>query len=299
MKEHITAYEIANEIRLVRDQYPGAFLIVEGKVADLRMYRRFANARFCQVIPAHSKDNVIGAIEILDKDGIVGVLAIVDADFWRLDGKEPQSPNIFITDTHDLETMILASPALEKLVNEYCSSSKVERLTQQRKKSIRQILLESGRPIGYLRWISQVQNLSLVFEDLKFSRFIDRGTLATDIPKMIKVVKNKSERHDLDEADLQDTIEDVAGHNHNAWDVCCGHDLICILSIGLCSALGSNQSNDVKPEKIEKVLRIAYEFTYFRNTQLYLDIKGWETLNQAFQVFSIPEKPQVTQAAVS
>ena len=296
MKEHITTYEIANEVRLVRDQYPGTFLIVEGKVADLRMYGRFVDTKFCQIIPAHSKDNVIGAIEILDKAGFVGVLVIVDADFWRLDGKEPQSPNIFITDTHDLETTIVASPALEKLVNEYCSSNKVKRLTQQRKKTIRQILLEGGRPIGYLRWVSQVQNLSLVFEDLRFRRFIDRRTLAIDIPKMVKVVKNKSGRHDLDESDLQDAIEGVADRNHNAWDVCCGHDLICILSIGLCSALGSNQSNDVKPAKVEKVLRIAYEFAYFRNTQLYLYIKGWETLNQAFQVFPIPEKPQVTQA---
>lgn len=292
MKEYITAYEIANEIRLERDQYSGTFLIVEGEGADLRMYRQFVDTRSCQIVPAHNKENAIGAIEILENDEFVGALAVVDADFWRLEGREPQSSNIFITETHDLETMILASPALEKLVNEYCSAKKVERLTQQREKDIRQILLESGQPIGYLRWISQVKGLLLVFEDLRFSRFVDHRTLAVDISKMIEVVKNKSERHDLNETDLQDAIRDVADPNHSAWDVCCGHDLVCILSVGLCSALGSNQANDVKPEKIEKILRIAYEFAHFCKTQLYRDMREWEMLHQPFQVFPNLEASQ-------
>jgi len=296
MKEYITAHDIANEIRLARDQYTGTFLIVEGEGSDLRVYRRFIDAQSCQIIPAHSKDNAVGAIEILGEEDFIGVLAIVDADFWRLEGRHPDSPNLFPTDTHDLETMILASPALEKLIGEYCSPTKVERLTRERGMDIRRIMLESGRPIGYLRWISQLGNLSLVFEGIRFSRFMSR-TLAVDTIKLIRTVINKSGRHALNETDLQQSIEDIADHDHNSWDVCCGHDLICILSIGLCGALGSNQSDDVKPDKIEKVLRVAYEFTHFCTTQLCLEIQNWEARNQPFRVFSATITSPLTQTA--
>ena len=296
MRESITACEIANEIRLTREQYMGTFLIVEG-VSDQRVYGRFIDVHSCQVIIAHNKDNAIGTIEILDKDGFIGVLAIVDADFWRLEGKQPRSPNLFITDTHDLETMILASPALEKLVDEYGSSGKMQQLTCERAMDIRQILLEGGRHLGYLRWVSQLKGLSLVFEGIRFSRFVDRKTLVVDIREMITTVINKSGRYDLDEANLQLTLNDQAVSDHNLWDVCCGHDLICILSIGLGSAFGSNKSHDVKPEKIEKVLRIAYEFTYFRTTRLYLSIQNWEKRNQPFRVFPAPDALSLTQTA--
>ncbi|ERT08254.1 hypothetical protein M595_1712 [Lyngbya aestuarii BL J] len=63
-----------------------------------------------------------------------------------------------------------------------------------------------------------------------------------------------------------------------------GHDLIEILSIGLCQFLGSNNSKDVEAEQIEKILRLAYESSYFRKTQLYSLIQQWESLNTPFVI---------------
>lgn len=79
----------------------------------------------------------------------------MDADFWRLEGKQPASPNLFTTDTHDLETMILESKALEKLLTEYGSVTKIRKFTEKAGKDIRQALLDICAPIGYLRWNSQ------------------------------------------------------------------------------------------------------------------------------------------------
>ena len=285
MRSHITGYDVANDIRMTRSQYSGCFLIVEGETADLRVYKRFVNERLCQVTPAHNKDNAIQAIEILNHDNFDGVLAIVDADFWRLENRSLTFSNLFITDAHDLEMMILQAPALEKLLDEFGSPKKIRKFVKQKNKNIRQVLLDIGCPVGYLRWVSIQQNLSLTFESIAFRRFIDRKTLVLNVSELIRTVINKSNRPDLKENDLQKSITELTNPEHDPWDICCGHDLICILSVALRTILGSNNTNDIKPEHLEKSLRLAYETAYFLETQLYQTLKVWEQNNRPFQIF--------------
>ena len=290
MRNYITADNVANEIRMTRTQFSGVFLIVEGQTADLPVYRRLVDPKLAQVTPAHSKDNALVALKILEDAHFPGVVAIVDADFWRLEELDPMSPNQFITDTHDLETMLLESPSLEKLLDEFGSEQKITNFTANNKTDIRQALLTAAGPIGYLRWASQRSNLSLKFEGIIFSRFIDDETLHVDIRDLIRVVKNKSGRHDLSDDDLQDKINELADSKHSYWDICCGHDLVCILSFGLRRTLGSNQHREVKPEVLEKFLRAGYESAYFSSTQLYRSLRRWETSNPQFRIFSTEQQ---------
>lgn len=286
MRNYITADDVANEIRMTRTQFRGTFLIVEGQTADLRVYKRLVDSERAQVTPAHNKDRAIAALKILEETDFAGVVAIIDADFWRLEGQQPTSLNLFITDTHDLETMLIESPALDKLLDEFGSEQKIARFTENNKTDVRQALLIAACPIGYLRWVSQRNNLSLKFEGIVFSRFIDDDTLHIDISDLIRVVKNKSNRHDLDANDLHDKIDRLTDPKHNSWDICCGHDLVYILSIGLSKVLGSNNSSEVKPEVLEKFLRTGYESAYFLSTQLYQSLREWETSNPPFRIFS-------------
>ena len=286
MRNYITADEVASTIRMTRPQFSGTFLIVEGQTADFRVYKRLVDSKQTKITPAHNKDNVLAALKILEDDYCLRVLAIVDADFWRLEGLGPTSLNLFITDTHDLETMLLESPSLEKLLDEFGSEQKITDFTANNKMNVRQALLAAARPIGYLRWVSQRSNLSLTFEGIVFSRFLNRDTLCIDINKLIQEVKNKSRRHDLSNNDLQDKIDEVVDSKHSSWDICCGHDLVCILSFGLRGTLGSNDSNAITPEVLEKFLRTGYESTYFLSTQLYQSLRGWEASNLPFRIFS-------------
>ncbi len=285
MREGITAHSIANDIRMTRSQYAGAFLLVEGETADLRVYKRLFDVEACQIIPAHGKANAIEALDILEQDTFLGALAIVDADFWRLEGKELSSENLFITDSHDLETMLLQSPALEKLLDEFGSANKIATFTKQRGVPLRQALLDIGRPLGYFRWISLQHSYELTFNNITFSRFVDKKTLALDTVRLIQTVKNKSGRHDLNEATLQKQINEAASEAHASWDICSGHDLVIILSLGLGRVLGSNKAEEVKPELLEKFLRTGYEVIYFSATQLYHALQQWEANNPSFRVF--------------
>jgi hypothetical protein len=241
----------------------------------------------CQIIPSHGKANALCAVKILDEDGFQGVLAVVDADFWRLEGDGPTSQNLLLTDTHDLETMILKSPSLEKVLDEFGSASKIDRLAQERG-GIRDVLLDCGEPMGYLRWVSRRLELSLTFEDVKFGRFVDKDCLSIDILQLVKTVKDKSCRHDLDDEFLMGSIDEVSDPGHDPWDVCCGHDLVGILSHGLGKALGSRPATEVKPKALERALRLGYEYTYFAQTRLYSSIRSWESANQPYKVLPTP-----------
>ncbi|MEG4347888.1 DUF4435 domain-containing protein [Microcoleus sp. A003_D6] len=142
---------IATQIRLLRTdkQYSGSFLIAEGDT-DARVWKNLVDSTNCRVENAHNKDNAVKVLNILEKDNFAGVLAIVDADFWILEGTVNSNPNLLLTDTHDLETMLLKSPSLEKVLSEHGSEQKVKDFG----KDIRQTLLESAKVIGYLRWAS-------------------------------------------------------------------------------------------------------------------------------------------------
>ncbi|RLG24840.1 hypothetical protein DRN85_06980, partial [Methanosarcinales archaeon] len=187
-----TVYTITNTARMMRTQYSGTILIVEGST-DSRVYGRLVSKTECRIIPAEGKEKAINALEMLEKDSFNGVLTIVDADFWKIEGVEPNNSNILLTDSHDLETMILYSDALDSVLSEFGSDPKIMDLG----KPIRDILLESGLPIGYLRWLSSTtkDNLSLKFKKLSFDKFVNKNTLIVNIDNLIEQAKTNSKNY--------------------------------------------------------------------------------------------------------
>jgi len=294
---NLTVDDIANEIRQTRETFLGTIMIAEGGT-DSRLYKQLVDQDLCRIIPSYGKEKAIDILDILERENFDGVLAVVDADFWRLEGKEPTSPNLFVTDTHDLETMILKSRALGDLLDKFGSSKKIADFTKLLGKCIRRILLDLALPIGYLRWISQRDNLSLDFKcrDGKgkdnrhkvFTSFFKYKTMTLCVSKMIATFIRRSEKNELSEEELEKSIDEMmADADHNPWDVCCGHDLVCILSRGLRKKLGTNNSNEVLPKLIEELLRGYYSMPHFSATQLYVSLKHWERDNHPFRIFPV------------
>lgn len=283
MREFITVDRIANQIRLRRSTYSGTFLLVEGSL-DKTFYERFVDKLACVLVitsgKPSSKQRAIEILEILEKSNFQGVLAIVDADFDRLQNAPYTNPNLLRTDTHDLETMLIQSPALEKVVAEFASEEKITKLNQD----IRELLLSVGVQLGYLRYISQSDGLNLTFEGITFSKFIDDKQWQFNELKLIQEVKNKSQAFNLKDEEIQQRLIREKSNNHDYWQICCGHDLVEILSVGLRKAIGTNNATDVEANSLERNLRLAYEAVYFCKTQLYSEIRLWETDNQPFQV---------------
>ena len=57
-----------------------------------------------------------------------------------------------------------------------------------------------------------------------------------------------------------------------------------VLYIGLRRVLGRNNSADVKPERLETLLRLGYERAYFEATRLFAAFSEWERRNAPFVI---------------
>jgi Protein of unknown function (DUF4435) len=279
VQELITPAALANRVRQRRETYQGSLLIVEG-ASDAKFYGQLIDQACCQLLPpAQNRDKAIKVLEILQE--APGVIAIVDKDFDELNDKLPDIPNLFFTDTHDLETMLLQSPALEKLLGEFGSEDKLAKFGR----NVREILLAAGSAIGYLLWVSLQDNLNLKFEGIDFPKFIDAATLTIDETKLIEEVKRKSQKPGLKTPELQQRLNCQKVPTHDRWQVCRGHDLINILAVGFRKVLGSNQPNEVTVEILERVLRVGYEQVYFQTTQLYVAIDKWQIDHPTYRIF--------------
>lgn len=290
MMGHYEAREIANEIRMLRGGRlkKASFLIVEG--ADKIFYESYVvEKQFCQVISADNKLEAIKVLAILEKGGFAGVIAIVDTDFDMLFGKLPQSDHLFFTDSHDLETMILQSPALEKFLSFHGEAKKVNNFENKYGKKVRDMLLDSGQRIGYFRWISLEENLHLSFGKLPFKNFISEETLEVVLEKLIKAVLGISKiSQPVSPEELeQKIINKMKNNQYDLWHVCQGHDLVEILAVGMRERLASKKSRETHADQLEKDLKLAYEREWFTSTRLYSSLKNWEQHHSPFRIFSI------------
>jgi hypothetical protein len=283
VREYLTDDRVANQIRLRRETYAGVFLLVEG-VSDKTFYERFIEKSTCELVSIpgkpSSKLRVISVLTILEKSDFRGVLAIVDSDFDCIKPSSNNSPNLLRTDSHDLETMLIDSPALEKVVTEFGSQDKIKQFNR----NVRLTLLEAGASVGYLLYISECDGLNLKFEGITFSKFMNENTLQIDELQLIQEVKNKSQTWSLNNEELHKRLLQEKARKHDLLQVCCGHHLVEVLSLSLRKTIGSNKADDVTPVCLERSLRLAYEAIYFRDTQLYSDIRAWESHNQPFRV---------------
>lgn len=203
------AHGIANRLRILRkDVHSGSFLLVEGH-EEKKLYSIFVDRDARKIEIAHGKPNVQGALAILEGESFKGLLALVDTDFDALEGRAVASPNLLRSDTHDLETMLLASPALDKVLS-----------------------------------------------------------------KALVVV----------DAELLNGARALEDPSHDRWHVCCGHDLVRILSVGLLHVWGSNKPADIEPGRLEESLRLAFSRADFESTRLFAGIVAWEAVSAPYVI---------------
>lgn len=273
MRSLLSQHHVANEIRLKGTQHKGSFLIVEGP-DDGRFYRRFLDPRQCHLVVAHGKDILVSAVGLLDAEGFSGVLGLADADFDVLEGTAPPSPNIVHGDCHDLEAMLVRSPALDAVLHEFAAAEKLAAFEGQFGASVRKWLLETARCLGYLRWHSRKNNLNLRFDGLRFSKFVHKKGLRIDVAALVTEVRNHSQKLSIPQSELV-AASWPAGANHDLWQVCCGHDMVELLTFALRGGLGSQQN--LQPEQVARSLRLAYGIQDFCGSGTYASINEWET----------------------
>jgi len=287
VKEYLTGADLFSVLLLMRSTWKGTLLVTEG-TTDSRLLDSFIDHEECQIVPGYGKEKVREAIEIADMRSAVGIFGVVDADFENLDGRRSASPNLLLTDHHDFLVMIFNSRALEKFVNNWCSHEKVQRfLDGSGYTDFREAILAKGLPLGLLRRHSHLEGLNLKFHEIRVERFINRDDLITDLHEMVGRVLQRSELTLTARGDIARRIAEALTGEHDPLQICNGHDLADIMSIGVRRALGNlTGAEALSRTQLEGVLRTAYELTDFQKTSLYAEIRRWEGNNIPFVVLA-------------
>jgi hypothetical protein len=301
---HIDEHSIATRVRQLRSEHNRAYqrpitiVIVEGDIDSL-FYQSLFDISHCHIEPAYRKNNAIRALGILKHDNFQGVIAIVDDDFDKLNGTVIQENNLVATDAHDLENLIIASNALDKMLLFVLPTEK-RRFHSNFVGELRKKMILLCLPLGYLRWLLYNQNPPIDFSQINFRNFIDKRNMRINIPLAVKEVLSKNHDCKKSEGDIYSELQNVvATRKDDWWYVCQGHDLVKILCLILPRILytyapNTKEERDVffnglipiigNEANITKHLAMCYEKVDFEKTSMHAQIRRWENKNQPYLV---------------
>lgn len=183
------------------------------------------------------------------------LLAIKDADFDRLERTQHPYSNLLLTDTHDIEGMIM---------EECLSGLQGEDADRCQNVNLNDIYSEL-EDISYLKWLNHANHCGINFSDvtLDLNLNVYFNACVANTNNVIGVT-------------LADMYAFKAVHQGvPAKELCNGHDLLERIYVRAHSARLSNFPK--KP--FFRRLRRAYPKDKFVNTSLYSDIKAWEVAN--------------------
>jgi hypothetical protein len=279
---------IANSIHMKRRLHSDAVVLVEGLDDSQLLGRHLAR---CRIVVANGRPHVLDALEHLNRIGDAGITGLVDSDFWELDGDAPQTPNLVRTDAHDVEVMLLASPALDHVLAEFGTAEQIDAFQQARNIDVRTALFRLATPLGCLRWLSHKNKLGLNFDKLVLEDFISEKKLTADDETMLRSVFARSvtaARLDIVRDELAATVASAP----DPLQVCCGHDCVDVVSIALRRMLGHNTVADVSRDRLERALRLAYESRYFDATRVSGAFGAWQAASGGYILIRVaPPQP--------
>ena len=256
----------------MRSQRPGIFLVVEGS-ADVTVYGQRLPRQTVQAVPAGNRAEVLGAMKLLEDAGIGGCLGVIDADFDLLEGRGPPRPDVIPTDQRDLESMIIASPALERVLSGHGSDDRIPAYTQETGCSPRQSLLRAASEIGILRWASRRREWNLRFSGMTYTKVAkDRDALSVDPDHLVTYILARNNELKIPERDVHGEVAKIRELGKDVADLAVGHDLVGLLSLGLRRFWGGGKQEHCSEEVVEKSLWTGYDERLFQTTHLYSQI---------------------------
>ncbi|PRP97661.1 hypothetical protein ENSA5_31680 [Enhygromyxa salina] len=272
----IDGAHVAADVKLTRAGFGGAILVVEGPT-DQRFLKHLVDNEECMTVCAHGKANVVGAIHILNESKTEGVLGVVDSDFDRIgcSAMARDLENVVVADCHDIEMMIIVSPAFDRVVEEYCSEQKRTRFEERRNTSVRDAIFEEVSKIARARYANEREALGLKFKGLDYGKFVGGRDLVVDLSKFIRATVANTRAAGLSAEFVSGKVSEAPRLSPD-WDFCSGHDFSHIFSIGLRSCLASHPSPIASKINTERLLRLAYDEADFAATEMCSAIRKWE-----------------------
>lgn len=261
---------LLSEIELRKDNFNGSFFLVEGDT-DSKFWRSRLNMDNCKIVITEGKRNAIGLSELLDQENDTITFGVIDSDFDKIFKRELKTWRLAVTDCHDLDVLLLNSPALNRFINERIEDNLLKEFEIANSKNILEILFEYSLVWGNLRYLNEVENYNVDFDKLKPYRngYIDKKNLNINIEN---IYKDFCSLAIIDINELYVKIKNVPTTPKE--DMIQGHDALMLLCI-IFNSIKKNQK-DINEKDLGSSLRLAFHFDDIINTKMYKKLKEIE-----------------------
>lgn len=282
-----------------------AVVLVEGGI-DRRVYRTILDDADRCVILAHFDMGRKEILDALSRDWAYGprTLGIIDRDFDYALPERTYAEGIVVTPTHDVETLVLSTPAFGNLLEKHVDPDVRAAFEERYGASIIDVILRVARPIGLLRLYNALQFVPeqrgmnfkaeetgrIPYEDypgtkdfsLSVHGLIDWLFYNTDHPWYKDENKIKALK-----AEILAAVADLDTRYRDDWLVCQGHDLVGLIALGLKDHFGS------RPDELEGIIKeLGTEMTessvlkpeYLHGCPLCDRVRVWEDTHPPFRV---------------
>lgn len=286
LMSYITPASVMSNICMYRKKEPDrAFLLVEGD-SDIGFYKNIIHKKTCRIISLSGKEKVEKAIRILNEQQIEGVMAVTDRDYDELLGQLVEEPNLYTTDTHDMETMILKTGAFERFVNEFGDDDRIEAFEREKERTVLEEILDIASRIGTLRFLNMKRKWGAAFRGVELNRYMtDSLELLTE--EFLDTLLYNEEKRSM-RLEIEEELETELAKGHDPWQVSRGHDMTQLIAIFFSRkcrmTVGNARANGLNGRDVELAIRLAYRREDFQKSNLYKQMEQWQREHQMWIV---------------
>lgn len=194
---------------------------------------------------------------------------IKDRDFDVDDKNYSQWANIFLTDNHDLETMLLTEEAEEKICHKFIS---------EWKKGIFLEVMKDILNVSYIKWFCSMRSVSIDLKTLKKLGKIYFGDKPIRLQDCINALTGVKGNSQLQQKDVDEFINQNSVSDSDIKQITNGHDFCKALSLKINNFNGKG-TKGISEKDIDLCLTMAYTLDHFKDTDLYKKILKWQELN--------------------
>jgi len=246
-------------------------ILIEGP-DDKTFYVRYVsepNIVFSVLKGCHYMPDILREVK---KDAVLTdrVIGIKDADFDRILGKKFNLDNLFLTDTHDWETMTLTKECERNVTIEALGKTE----TGVFSKVMSDLKNYSYIKLYNIAEICDKGKEGISFQDFSIEKVYDGGD-ECKMDKCIEKIKahnnNYRHKHFPNISDLESIQKKYL--TLDLYQFTCGHDVIQGVVQLMIHLKGT--STDVGVKETARIFRTSFTMEMFMTTQLYKDIAQW------------------------
>lgn len=260
------------------------YFFVEG-VSDENFWKKYINRELIQIQQLNGWENVVNCVrKFNDSELPNNCIGVIDRDFEELyPYKLITEENIFLTDFHDIETMMYMSPAWDFALKSIDKKNRI-------KISSRDVLasaLDITNRIGYLKLASHKNNWGLVFK--KYNKNHD-----IELPRYEKIISS-SGVYDGDESlinyihrfstsnssrplpkieDISDELINISKEELPSEHLSNGHDIAYIL-VYILRRKYKLTENYINLDLVDIAISSAYTTEFLKQSKLFEAIEIW------------------------